>query len=64
MRTEKVAVVGEPTKITSIIDHAQNINARALYRGKDFTVEQNGPTWCYRNNDMTIDQLAQAFYSS
>lgn len=61
MRTEKVAVVGEPTKITSIIDHAQNINAQALYRGKDFTVEQNGPTWCYRNNDMTIDQLAQPF---
>ncbi|QOL25277.1 bifunctional tetrahydrofolate synthase/dihydrofolate synthase [Thalassotalea sp. LPB0316] len=57
MRGDKIAVVGEPRKIHSIVEHAASIGAKALYRGQDFNVEVNQQAWQYQTKACTFNHL-------
>ncbi len=59
MRGDKFAVVGEPSTINSIKQHALNIKARAIYRNVDFSLQENTDNWCYQSNDLSLSALVK-----
>ncbi|GLX82627.1 bifunctional tetrahydrofolate synthase/dihydrofolate synthase [Thalassotalea eurytherma] len=57
MRGDKFAVVGEPSTINSIKQHALNIKTRAIYRNVDFSLQENTDNWSYQGNDLSLSAL-------
>ncbi|WP_426360098.1 bifunctional tetrahydrofolate synthase/dihydrofolate synthase [Pseudocolwellia sp. HL-MZ19] len=61
MRSNTFAVVGDTDTPQSIITHALNINAKALYREQAFSLKQNGTTWAFTLHNDVYEQLNKPY---
>lgn len=57
MRKAAYAVVGDIQPPQSVIDHASNIEAKALFREQDFFLTQQQSSWSFSVNNHVYDQL-------
>jgi len=60
-RSNKPFVVGDPNAPSSVIKHANNIDADLYCREKDFSVELNKSLWYWQFNQQKIGQLTKPY---
>jgi len=57
MRSNTAAVVGDVNVPQSVVDHANNINANAIYRDKDFSIKQHASHWSFELKSTSYSDL-------